>query len=313
LGLLFFERVLIRMGTVLLPYLELARGFSPENASSLPVRVLGIDFPGDDPHNRLKPYKPNLPMTKQCLLLRTLRSLPPTLLLVSACAVLSGCAGRSFVVGVSGFADANQADGTRYWLLPGNPDSTPEDLEFREYSRYLHAGLAQAGFQKAPSLEEADLAIFASYGLGDKQQDHYSYSLPIYGRTGGGAHNFSATTYSGTRSAHTYGTVYTQPTYGVVGSQQISGTSATYLRHLDVDAFDNRLYQTEKKMACIWQIQVLSRGSSDDLRLVFPALVTAAVPHFGKSTEKQLRVTIGPNSSRLRDIKVAAAPHPAER
>ncbi len=152
------------------------------------------------------------------------------------------------------------------------------DLEFREYANYLRRGLSQSGFIESPSLDQADLAIFVGYGIGDTKEHAYSYSLPVYGQTGGGTYNFSATTYSGYGSATTYGTASQMPQYGVVGSQQISGTAITHLRYLFVDARDMRAFRNEKKAVSVWRTDVMSRGTSGDLRSVFPVLVAAAAP-----------------------------------
>jgi hypothetical protein len=222
------------------------------------------------------------------------------------CALLSGCVGTSYHVGVSGFTDPAYTGGRSYWLLPGMKGLAADDLEFREYAGYLRRGLSQSGFTEAPSFEQADLAIFVSYGVGDTREQNYSYSLPIYGQTGGGTYDFSGTTYSGTGAATTYGTIYQQPQYGIVGSQQISGTQVTHLRHLLVDALDLKAYRTDKKAVSVWRTQVLSRGTSADLRHVFPVLVVAATPHFGKNTKERVVLDISEGDKRLQQLRSGA-------
>jgi hypothetical protein len=176
-------------------------------------------------------------------------------------------------------------------------------LEFREYAAYLRRGLAQAGYSESATLDQADLAIFVSYGIGDAKEQAYSYSMPVYGQTGGGTYNFSGTTYSdygGT--ATTYGTATQTPQYGVVGSEQFSGTTLTYLRYLSVDVFDMKALRNEKNKIPVWRMDVMSRGRSDDLRSAFPVLVAAATPHFGKNTKKQIVVDISGGDKQVQQI-----------
>jgi len=222
--------------------------------------------------------------------------------------MLSGCAGRSYRIGVNGFSDPNHAGGHSYWLLSGKDNVTVNDLEFREYAAYLRRGLGQAGFSESVTLDQADLAIFVSYGIGDTKEQAYSYSLPIYGQTGGGTYNFSGTTYSGYGSATTYGTVTQTPRYGVVGSQQFSGTTITHLRYLFVDALDMKALRNEKKTVSVWRTDAKSRGTSGDLRSVFPVLVAAATPHFGKNTKKQIAIDISEGDKRVEQIKAETDP-----
>src|SRR6266576_4968353 len=91
-------------------------------------------------------------------------------LMLLACAILSGCVGTSYRVGVSGFTDPNYAGGSSYWLLSGKEGVTVNDLEFREYASYLRRGLGQGGFTESASLDQADLAIFVGYGIGDTKE-----------------------------------------------------------------------------------------------------------------------------------------------
>ncbi|MDD5138635.1 MAG: hypothetical protein PHY43_00060 [Verrucomicrobiales bacterium] len=215
--------------------------------------------------------------------------------------VLSGC--TSYRIAVNGFNDPKYAGGHSYWLLSGEDGVTVDDLEFREYAAFLRRGLAQAGYSESVTPDQADLAIFVSYGIGDAKAQAYSYSTPIYGQTGGGTYNFSGTTYSSYGSAMTYGTATQTPQYGVVGAQQFSGSTITFLRYLSLDVFDMKALQNEKKKVPVWRTDVMSRGTSGDLRSVFPVLVAAATPHFGENTKKQVVVDISEGNKQVQQIK----------
>jgi hypothetical protein len=216
---------------------------------------------------------------------------------------LSGCASHRYRIAVNGFSDPKYAGGHSYWLLSGKDGVTVDDLEFREYAAYLRRGLAQAGYSESATLDQADLAIFVSYGIGDAKEQAYSYSMPVYGQTGGGTYNFSGTTYSDYGTATTYGTATQTPQYGVVGSEQFSGTTLTYLRYLFVDVFDMKALRNGKQKLPVWRTDVMSRGRNDDLRSVFPVLVAAATPHFGKNTKKQVIVDLSEGDRQVQQIK----------
>ncbi len=216
--------------------------------------------------------------------------------------VLSGCVSHRYRIAVNGFSDPKYAGGHSYWLLSGKDGVTVDDLEFREYAAYLRRGLAQAGYSESATLDQADLAIFVSYGIGDAKEQACSYSMPVYGQTGGGLYHFSGSTYSDYGTATTYGTATHTPQYGVVGSEQFSGTTLTYLRYLSVDVFDMKALRNEKKKIPVWRMDVMSRGRSDDLRSAFPVLVAAATPHFGKNTKKQIVVDISGGDKQVQQI-----------
>ena len=94
----------------------------------------------------------------------------------------------------------------------------------------------------------------------------------------------SMATYSGT-------TTYT-PTYGVTGSTTHVGRHTTYTRFLLLDAYDVAIYIKENKMNQVWKTSVISIGSSNDLRLVVPYMITAMKPHLGTNTGRKVEVEV---------------------
>jgi hypothetical protein len=203
--------------------------------------------------------------------------------------------------------DSIQAPGTddkkSFVLLPGNKDTPTSDLQFREYAAYINRALISRGFVPAESVETAKLAIFVVYGIGDPQQHQYSYSVPVWGQTGVS----SSTTY-GTLSTYgnygTYsGTTTYNPTYGIKGYSSHVGTRITYFRFLVLDAIDLSEYRKSKKEVQLWKTTVTSTGSSDDLRRVFPVMVTASKPHIATNSGQQIKVEIGENDPNILEIK----------
>lgn len=197
--------------------------------------------------------------------------------------LLVGCAtGPVFHVSVDSISPPEAESKKMYILLPGLKNVETTDLQFKEYATYVERALTSRGLVKANSLEDANIAIFLAYGIGNPQDNIYSYSLPIWGQTGvsssstfGTVNTFGNTaTYSGT-------TTYT-PTYGVTGFMPIVGSYVTYFRFLILDAVDLDEYKQSQKITQLWQTTATSTGSSGDLRLVFPILVTATKPYLGE-------------------------------
>ena len=232
-------------------------------------------------------------------------------LLLSFCISVTGC--KYARVGVSGFSNSAYTGGKAYWLLPGNRGVTANDLEFQEYAAQLRLALNRVGFKAATNFDLADVGIFVTYGVGDPIENQYSYSLPVYGQTGGGTYNFSANTYSGYGSATTHGTIQQQPQYGVIGLQQVSGSTISYLRYLNLDAIDLRSYRGNNETVSAWRTDILSRGSRSDFRVVFPILVIAATPYFGKNTHKQITVDVQLHDKRLREFEEFTSVFPGNR
>ena len=187
------------------------------------------------------------------------RLFPVMLALVFA----SGCAPR-FYVGVDSISSDDALRKRTYVLLPGNKDTSSEDLRFNEFAAYVHQALGSQGFNPAPGIEQADIAIVLAYGIGDPDKHQYTYAIPMWGRTG-------------VSSSTTHGTFNT---YGGFGTY--SGT-ATYTPTYGITGY--------------------STGSSGDLRRVVPALVAASSQYLGKNTGRRMEIVIGEDSPAVTQIK----------
>ena len=192
-----------------------------------------------------------------------------------------------------------QAPGTehkrRFILFPGNEDISPNDPQFREYAGYINRALTSRGFVPAKSDKQADLAIFVVYGIGDPQQHSYSYSVPVWGY--------------GVDSSRTFGTENIYPlTYGITDYTSQVGTYTTYFRFLVLDAIDLTEYEKSKKTNQLWKTIVTSRGSSDDLRRVFPIMVSASKPHIATNSGQQIDVEIDEDDPSVLELKGQTSP-----
>ena len=232
-------------------------------------------------------------------------------LLFVGTAILSGCGimqPTRFMSSVDSLAQADAAAKKRYILFPGGKGVEAGDLQFQEFAGYVEKVLIEKGFVRAATFEDADVAIFLAYAIGDPQTYQYTYSIPTWGQTGVSSSRTSGTvssygnvgTYSGT-------TTYT-PTYGVTGSNTHVGTNTAYTRFLFLDAYDVPTYAKEKRMAQVWKTSVVSTGSSGDLRLVVPYMVAAMKPHLGTNTGQKVEVEVPANDPAVQVLRGGQSP-----
>ncbi len=223
--------------------------------------------------------------------------------------VLTGCATTQpqFSVKVDSISGGASAK-TSYILLPGEKDAKADDLQFKEYAAYVNRALVKHGFTPANSFQDANVAIFLMYGIGDPKEHQYTYSIPTWGQTGVSSSYTTGTlnTYGGYGS-YSGTTTYT-PTYGITGSTTHSGTYTTYFRFLVLDAIDLEEYRISEKEVQLWKTTVTSSGSSGDLRRVFPILVAASQEYIGKNTGQKVEINLYETDERVTEIKGIAKP-----
>ena len=75
-------------------------------------------------------------------------------------------------------------------------------------------------------------------------------------------------------------------------------------------AYDNKQKQSSGKDVQLWKTDIVSTGSSGDLRLVFPYMIAAAIPYFGGNTST--RVTVELNEHYPKVFTVRGIEKPAE-
>ncbi len=117
----------------------------------------------------------------------------------------------------------------------------------------------------------------------------------------------SSTTFGTFHSYGRYGTyhgttTYT-PSYGVTGYKTEVGSYTTYLRFLIIDAVDIEEFKSSGKIVQLWKTTAISRGTTGDLRQVFPVLVAASRPYIATNTGKIVEVTLTLNDKAIREIK----------
>jgi hypothetical protein len=187
-------------------------------------------------------------------------------------------------VSVNSFAAPHAGSYHRYVVLPLNDGVQESDLEFQEYSGYLHKMLQARGFRPAKSPEEAELAIFFGYGIGQPEERTYSYNVPVWGQTGVASSTTTGeiTSYGNTATVASR-TNYT-PQYGVTGYRTETGSITTFNRYAIVNAVDVERYRQDQRVVEVWTTRMTSVGVSGDLRTVLPVMLAGARDLLGVST-----------------------------
>jgi hypothetical protein len=216
--------------------------------------------------------------------------------------ILSGCE-PSFIVRVNSISDVNYNNQKSFILLPGNEGVNENDLQFKEYSRYVKYVLEKSGLKEA-EFGKADIAIFLSYGIGNPEEQSYSYSVPVYGIEGAKSSNLTANTYNSNGSTSTTNAeITTKPNFGIIGYNSYSETITNYFRYIILDAIDLKSYQDKKEINKCWETTISSTGSSDDLRRVFPIMVAATQIYIGKNTGENITIDLHESDNDVQEIK----------
>jgi len=225
---------------------------------------------------------------------------------IAATLLLAGCAAKpEYLVTIDAISSGEHERKSNYVLLSGNKDVPVDDLQFKEFAKYIHRALTARGFSQVGNISEAEIAIFLLYGIGDPQEHYYTYSRPIWGQTGVSSSSTTGTmnlfgntgTYSGT-------TTYT-PTYGITGFSSGVGSYVTYFRYITLSACDVTRYLATKKPNEVWRTSVTSTGSCGDLRSVFPILVAAAWEYIGENTGKKVQIKLHEDDPLVLELKGA--------
>jgi len=234
------------------------------------------------------------------------------LVLLLSIIFLSGCSSNQPKLSVKIDSIGERENRINYVLKSGLKNVKIDDLQFKEYSKYIHRALEENGFKKTNGWN-ADVAIYLSYGISRPQKNTKSFSVPIWGKTG----ISSSTTYGNSQTygtLRTYGnsgyynantmsnkTTYHTPNYGVTGYQSGTREYTTFTRYFELKAIG--INQPDEDYPTLWITKVISTGSNNDLRRAFPILVGASKEYIGTNTSKQEEVIIYENDKRVLDVK----------
>ena len=229
------------------------------------------------------------------------------LILLSGCSTLSNIGRTRFGVSVDSFASGEASSKKTYLLLPGNQGITEADLEFQEYAAYFKRVMQAKGYIYTTSKDDADLAVYLAYGIGDPETYQYAYSLPEYGHTGYLSRRIyvAETGDDGEKTYRSY-TTFT-PTYGFRGYSTYLDTKTAYRRFIVITAYDYEQFKKDEKEIQLWKTTITSTGTSDDLRRVFPILMAASEAYLATDTGQKVYLTLYEDDDAVLKVKGNAA------
>lgn len=211
--------------------------------------------------------------------------------------------GRIVYADINSLSQADVSGKTRYLLLPGEKDVEASDLQFIEYATLIDKVMAERGYIKVQVPDQADIAVFLSYGIGSPQTQQESYSIPIYGQTGvSSAQTFGTISSFGGVGTYSGTTTYT-PKSGIAGYQSGVHTYTTYTRFLILAAYDVVASIKDKKLVQAWKTEVTSTGNSDDLRLIFPVMAASMKPYLATNTGQKVQVKLFEKDPKVLELR----------
>ncbi len=175
--------------------------------------------------------------------------------------LLTGCATvgpPQFHVKVDSLASPAAETKKTYILLPGNEGVTWDDLQFQEYAAYVLRVLAYQGFELADEPGKADVAVVLAYGIGDPETRQYTYSMPVWGKTGVSSSSTSGSISTFGNTASYSGTTTYTPSYGITGYRTGTGTRTSYFRYALLTGFDIKKYEETGKAIQLWNTSITS-------------------------------------------------------
>lgn len=219
---------------------------------------------------------------------------------------LFGCASMrpsEYQVYVDSIAVSNVNFGKKYVLLPANKDINIRDMQFREYASYVHKVLINQGYEPAKNFDSADILIMLSYGIGEPKEHNYTYSSPVFGQTGVSSSQTTGMVSSYGNFATYSGYTTKTPTYGITGYRQHSGSYSTCDRFIMLSAFNLKTKGKNISDLEVWKTIITSKGSSCDLRFVFPGILLATEGLIGTNTGSKVGVSILVNDPAISELR----------
>ncbi|MFH1933551.1 MAG: PDZ domain-containing protein [Pseudomonadota bacterium] len=173
-------------------------------------------------------------------------------------------------------ADIDLKDKT-YILLSSLRNVNENDLQFKEFARYIANALSKTGYKRVDSIKNANIIIGMAYGIGNPKTET---STQIY------------TTSTGYSYPIGWTWIHVPPQ-----TEKVTTKTTTYMRYLILEAFDSKDKQSQ-----VWKTTVKSEGTGNDLRVALPHMIAASIFEFGTNTESNRQKIMYENAARVLDI-----------
>lgn len=192
--------------------------------------------------------------------------------------------------------DKNQ----KYVVIPANASINKDSLEFKEYANYIAKAMYLKNFTVVKNIDEADAAVFLSYGVSDPKTYQYTVNTPIWGQTG----VQSSTTYGMVNpytGQYSQNTTFT-PQYGIKGYIPELRTVTYYVKYINLDAFSINKVKKLTLGNPLWTIKIVSSDKNAILRDTFPAMIFGAREYIGTDSKHSIEFEINQNDKGLTEF-----------
>jgi hypothetical protein len=230
------------------------------------------------------------------------KTIVTALILLLSATLLSGCA-STYVVQVSAIAEPDvETTNTRYVLVNGNATGKENDLFFREFSAYFVPLLAEKGYQRVNSRDDADVEIFFRYDVSEGRTGMNTFSHPIYEIIGGNTYNIVETKTDGTgTTTTTRSTVHIPLQTLYVGNALESSSYTLYTSSAALEA-----YKIKPKGKVLWKTLMNITTESNDLRATMPIMAAAAGPFLAANSGAAKEVELKRDDPRIAKVRKSA-------
>jgi len=215
------------------------------------------------------------------------------ILTISLFISLISCA--SIDLSVSSINRPNTNINNSVFVIPSNKNIDINDLIFQEFLSDIKIALETNGYTVTSNPEEADQVVLLEYGISDPQTN--TVLVPQIGKTKIDSTNTTGLLTPGTNTTTYSGTTTYNYEYGITG--YVPRQETVYTRVLILTSYDWKLFSTTEKAIQLWKTDVISTGSSSDLREVFPYMVLASENYLGSNTGKKIKITINKSDTRV--------------
>lgn len=171
-----------------------------------------------------------------------------------------------------------------YVLASALKNVSANDIQFREFARYIENALSKNGY-KCVGSKDADLVIRLAYGVGKPKTEI----------------NTKASTTSGGYSYQVGWTwIHVPPT-----TRTVTTKNTTYNSFMMLEAYDSK-----DKRSQLWRTEVTSKGWGHNLRKILPRMIAVATYIFGTDTMGGYKTArIYDNDPRVLDIMRSSDTH----
>jgi hypothetical protein len=229
--------------------------------------------------------------------------------------LLTGCSsGPRYTVGV-GSVSSGTGVGRQYvlaskhaftsHLAPGGSafvpvdGATPDpfatgDLEFDGYAKYVQIMLAEKGYKRVE--HGGDMIITLDYEISNPAFYPDTYAEPQWDRASVKSSTPQENMQRHEDSEPDSETPYDTSSYRVTEYINHREMGAVYTREIRLEA------RTWNK-AFLWKTAILSCGSSDDFKRVFPAMIAASGPYVASNTEQSVVIKIKDSDKRVENLR----------